>query len=81
MNRAVFRFPGKQEVNRAYDAVSVMGVRESNGPFFDLGESEQTITLTWHETEKADKDAKKCITRLVEEFGGVQIDKAHNKVA
>ena len=53
MNRAVFRFPGKKEVNRAYDAVSVMGVRDSNGPFFDLSESGQTITVTRHETDKA----------------------------
>ena len=81
MNRAVFRFSSKKEVNRAYDAVSVMGVRESNGPFFDLGESEQLITVTWHENDKAEADARKCITRLVEEFGGVHMDKAHNKVA
>ena len=81
MNRAVFRFPGKKEVNRAYDAVSVMGVRESNGPFFDLSESGQTITVTWHETDKAEKDARECIARIVEEFGGVHIEEVHSKVA
>ena len=65
MNRAVFRFPGKKEVNRAYDAVSVMGVRESNGPFFDLSESGQTITVTWHETDKAEKMLESVLQELL----------------
>ena len=81
MNRAVFRFSTKEDVNRAYDAVSVMSVRESDGPFFVLGLSEQTITITWHEVDKAEKDARECISRMVEEFGGVHIDKSHSKVA
>ena len=75
MNKAIFRFSDKEGVERAYDGVSVMGVRETNGPFFKLGASEQIIEVSWHDTKKGNKDADKAMKRLVSEFGGVQIDK------
>ena len=51
----------QKEVNRAYDSVSLMSVADSNGPFFELDESEKLITVVWHEADKAEKQARDSI--------------------
>ena len=81
MKSVVFSFATKKEVNRAYDSVSLMSVADSNGPFFELDESEKLITVVWHEADKAEKQARDSIVRLVEEFGGHHILTPYEKVA